>query len=434
MYNRVKLLIFTVLIIVFSTAAVSADSADTGWKGYGLYNLNKSQVSISNESDTVTVNGGNVSAIYEYTIKNNSGNNITVNFGYPDNDIYEFSVNDGSKFLSYKIRNTSYLKNNYGVENLQTPDDRWYLFNMVFTPDQTRTIKVSIKAAMKKAENDTYGLSFFTDRNYSYAIQSEKTKVTLKFDSFKPYDIFELEGIKQEEISDEGTVDLSYSGSYGSGASIGYQPVDKMAVEKLNASNYKKAKAIAKAFNDKNYKEALTLCKEYIPSVSILDPEQVKYVEAECQRLLGNNEEYLNTVEQLDISRLSPDRIRYKILLDRLSSYKAVKNDAGIKMILAEFIPETEQSNPYLYYWLGKNGYKLEESKQEDTGKANDSVNTVNAVSGKSFDILGAVIQFITILKNSRWTYAIFGLIVGFIIGRLTKRGRKRKSVYLFRD
>lgn len=434
MNNRVKLLIFTVLIIAMSASAVFADSSDTGWKGYGLYNLNKSKVSISSESDAVTVNGRNVSAIYEYTIKNNSGANITVNFGYPDNGIYKFSVHDGSKFLSYKTRNTLYLKNNYGVENLQTPDGRWYLFNMIFKPGQTRTIKVSIEAEMIKEKDDTYGLNFFKDRNFSYAIPSEKTKLTLKLDNFKPYDIFELYGINKEDISDEGAVTLSYTGNYGSGASIGYQPVEKMAIDKLDTSPYKKAKAIAKAFNANKYQEALNLCNEYVPSVSSLDPEQVEYVKAECQRLLGNIEEYLKTIEQLDISRLYPGRIRYKLLLDRLEAYNAVNNDEGINTILMELIPETEQSYPYLNYWLDQNGYKLAESKQEDTDIANGSDNAANTASNKSFDILGAIIQFITILKESRWTYAISGLMVGFIIGRLTKKNKKRQSVYLFRN
>jgi hypothetical protein len=81
MYNGIKKLIFTVLIVVMSTSLIYADRVDTGWKGYGLYNLNKSEVSILNEQDTVTINGGNASAVYEYTIKNNSTNDITVNFG-----------------------------------------------------------------------------------------------------------------------------------------------------------------------------------------------------------------------------------------------------------------------------------------------------------------------------------------------------------------
>ena len=436
MYNRIKLLIFTVLIVVMSATAVYSDSVDTGWKGYGLYNLNKSEVSISNESDTVTINGANAFAVYEYTIKNNSEKSITVNFGYPDNSIYKFSVSDGSKFLSYKTRDTAYLKNNYGAENLQTPEGRWYLFNMAFTPGQTRTIKVSIEAAIKKAENDTYSLSFFKDRDYSYAIPSEKTKLNLKLDNFKPYNIFEIQGIKQEEISTEGTVTLSNTGSYGSGASMRYQPVEKMALERLNTSSYKKPKAIFKAFNAKDYKGALTLCDEYIsaPSDNNMNLEQVKYVKAECSRLLNKNEEYISTVEQLDISKLYPGRIRYKVLLDRLAAYKATNNDEGIDMILKELIPETQQSYPYLYYWLNQNDYKLAESEQKDTDTATVSNNAINAVSGKGLDILGVIIAVLTALRESRWTYTILGLLVGFIIGRLTKRGKKRKSTYLFRD
>jgi hypothetical protein len=312
MYKRIKLVIITLLVAVMSATTISAESADAGWKGYGLYNLSKSEVSIINESDNITIIGGNVVAVYEYTIKNNSRESITANFGYPDNSIYEFSIHDGSKFLNYKTRDTSYLKSNYGVQNLETPDGRWYLFNMVFAPDQTRTIKVSIKTGMKKGENATYVLNFFKDRSNSYAITSEKTKFSLKFDSFKPYNIFELDGIKPEQLSAEGTATISYSGSYGSGVSIKYQPVDEMAAGRLNTSDYKKPKAIYKAFNAKNYDEALTLCNEYInsPSDKNLSLEQVKYVKAESTRLKGNNKEYLGLADQLDISKLYPGRIK----------------------------------------------------------------------------------------------------------------------------
>ncbi len=436
MYNRIKLLIFTFLIVIMSAAVTYADSTDTGWKGYGPYNLGKSEVSITNELDNVTINGGNVIAVYEYTIKNNSGKNITVNFGYPDNGIYKFSVNDGSKFLSYKTRDTSYLKSNYGVQNLQAPDGRWYLFNMVFTPDQTRTIKVSIEAEMKKAENNTYGLNFFKDRSYSYAIPSEKVKLNLKFAGFKPYDIFELEGIRPEQVSAEGAIELSYSGSYGSGVSINYQPVDKMAAARLNTSAYKKPKAIYKAFNSKQYDEASTLCDEYInsPSDKNLSLEQVKYIKAESSRLKGNSEEYTSLIELLDLSKLYPGRMKYKVMLDKLEAYDAMNNDEAINKILKELLPETQQSYPYLYYWLNQNGYKLTENQQPNADIATHSNSTVKSNSGKGFDILGAALKFLTAIRESKWTYTILGLLVGFILGRITKRSKKHKSVYLFRD
>lgn len=437
MYKKIRLLIFTILILAMSATVLYADRVDTGWKGYGLYNLSKSEVSISNESDTVTINGGNVAAVYEYTIKNDSGKNITVNFGYPDNGINKFSVNDGSKFINYKTRDTSYLKSNYGVQNLQTPDGTWYLFNMTFSPGQTRTIKVSIQAEMKKEENDTYSLSFFKDRSYSYAITSEKAELILKFDDFKPYNIFELDGIKPEEISAEGAVTLSYGGSNGSSASIKYQPVDKMAIDRVNASTYKKPKAIVKAFNAKSYNEAFTLCNEYIssPGDSRLNLEQVKYIKAESMRLQNNYEEYISLVEQLDVSKLYPGRIKYKVLLDKLTVYDAMNNDKAIDEILKELIPETQQGYPYLHYWLNQNGYKLAEDEQQLTDTAIHNDNTVKSNTGKGFDFLGASIKFLTAIKESKWVYAFLGLLVGFILGRMTKRGKKRKkSIYLFRD
>jgi len=430
----IKFLVLAVLVMIMLTAAAYADSVDTGWKGYGLYNFNKSDVSISNESDNITINGEKVTAVYEYTIKSNADKDIAVNFGIPDNGIVKFSIYDGSKYLNYKTRNTSYLKSTYGVENLQTPEVRWYLFTMVFTPGQTRSISVSIEAQMKKAENDTYGLSFFKDRGYSYAINSEKTWMTLNLPDFKPYYIYELEGVNEEQISNDGVATLSFSGDYGNGIFLRYQPIDKMALDSLGKSAYKKPKSIVKAFNEKKYEEALNLCNEYIssPTDSSLNLEQVKFIKAECMRLSGNYAEYLSTVEQLDISRLYPGRIRFKILHDRLIAYKNTGNAEGVNTILKELIPETQQIYPFLYHWLDRNGYRLEEAEPdaEDAASQNNQVSTKN----KGFDVLGAVIDFFTFVTESRWTYVLLGFIAGFIIGRLTKRRKKSRSVYLFRD
>lgn len=436
MNNKLKLLLFTVLTIIVSTTVIYADSYDTGWRGFGLYNLNESEVTISNESDTVTINGGYVSAVYEYTITCNSDKSITANFGYPDNRIYKFSVHDGSKFLNYKTRNTDYLRINYGADNLQTPEGRWYLVNMAFSPGQTRTIKVTIEAEMKKEENDTYVLNFFKDRNYSYAMPSEKTWLTLKLTDFKPYNIFELEGIKQEEISADGTYTISYSGDYGNGFSLRYQPIDKMILDKLSASAYKKPKAIAKAFNEKKYEEALTLCDEYLgsPADSNLSLEQVQLVKVECIRLLGNNQEYISAVEQLDITKLYPGRIRYKVLTDRIEAYDSIGNDEGMDMILKELIPEIQSGYPYLYHWMNKKGYKLKEPEKETVDIVTHTDKIANEDSGKGFDILGASLAFFTLVIESRWTYVIIGFLLGFLIGRLTKKRKKNKSVYLFRD
>lgn len=435
MQYKLRTLIFTVLVMVMTATAVAADTADTGWKGYGLYNLNKSQVVITNESDNVTIDGGNVSAVYEYTISNTSGKSITVNFGYPDNGIYKFSINDGTKLLSYKTRDVSYLKANYGVQNLSTPDGRWYLFNMAFEPGQTRTIKVAIDSAIKKDANDTYSLSFFKDRSFSYAITGEKTGLNVEFADFKPYYISELEGIKPEDVSAKGEVQLSYGGSNGSGASLKYHPTDKMAIERLNASEYKKPKAIAKAFGNGKYEEALGLCDEYIkaPSDNNLNIEQVKYIRVECLRLAGKYEEYLKAVEEINTSKLYPARLGYKIAYDRLEAYNAVNDDNGIDNVLATLIPDTEKNYPYLSFWLIQNGYQL--NQQEATGTPTVTpVSAKPAKTGKGFDVLGAALSFFTLLRDSRWTYGLLGLLVGFLIGRLTKRNKRKGPVYMFRD
>ena len=207
-------------------------------------------------------------------------------------------------------------------------------------------------------------------------------------------------------------------------------------MDKLSASVYKAPKAIAKAFNDKQYEEALSLCNEYLeaPADKDLSPEQVHLVRAECIRLLGNNHEYISASEQLDITKLYPSRIRYKVLTDRILAYASIGNDEGIHMILKELIPEIQNSYPYLYNWMNKKGYKLKDPEEETVDIVTHADNLPNVDSNKGFDILGTSLEVFTAVRESRWTYVILGFLLGFLIGRLTKKRKKNKSVYLFRD
>ncbi|MGE5633500.1 MAG: hypothetical protein ACM3TR_20735 [Caulobacteraceae bacterium] len=426
-------LVFLVLLLCFSV--VYGDNTESGWKGYGLYRLTDSKTSVLDESDTVTVAGNQVTAVYEYTIKNDSTDENVVNFGYPDNGIYEFSVHDGSKYIKYKSRGMDYLKNNYRVENLKTTVDRWFLFSMVFEPGQSRHIKVTIKAEIKKAGNDTYSLNIFKDRGYPYAILGGKVNYRLSIADFKPYDIVSLEGVKPEQITDKGEINLSYSGSYGSGAVIGYQPVDKMAIDKLAASSYKKPKAISKAFLDKKYNDAITYCNEYInaPSDKNLSTEQVKFIKAESLRLSGRGDEYLQALGEIDVQKLYPGRIRYKIAVDKLGLYDSRNNKDEMNKLLAELIPETKSSYPYMFYWLSSKGYNVEEAQNNaDILTHSDKLGELGKKA--SMNIPGMVLGLFASMRKSWITYIIIGFILGFLTGRITKRNKKKKSVYMFRN
>lgn len=163
---RKKPLVFMLLILLLCATSIYGDNTDSGWKGYGLYNLSESGITVTNESDTVKISGSNLEASYEYRVSNDSGKEIVASLGIPDDGISKFGIYDGSKYLRYWKRSDAYVKDNYDLKNLQDNKNGWYIFNMVFSPGQSRTIKVSISAEMKKAENDTYGIGIFKDRSY----------------------------------------------------------------------------------------------------------------------------------------------------------------------------------------------------------------------------------------------------------------------------
>lgn len=433
---RNRTLVLLMFVLISCIGRVYGDNADSGWKGYGLYNLSKSGITVVNESDTVKISGADVEAVYEYTIKNDSNRDIVASLGIPNNDISKFSIHDGSKYLRYWKTNAGYVKDNYGLEDLQNYKNGWYIFNMVFAPEQARTIKVSIEAEMKKAENDTYSVGIFKDRSYPYTALSQKVSYRLNFEDFRPYNVVSIEGLQPEQVSYEsGEINLSYEGNYGGGALITYQPVDKMTVDKLGASAYKKPKAIAKAFLGGNYQDAITYCDEYMesPSDKNLSIEQVKFIKAESLRLSGKKQEYLEALNDIDTAKLYPGRIRYKLLLDRLETYDSLNNSEEMNKILEELIPETKGSYPYLFYWLDSNGYKLQE-EQVDPGLVTYAEKTAGAKSKGSFNIPEIALKLLESIGKSRITYIVVGFAAGFVVGRLTKRRRRRRSVYMFRN
>lgn len=431
-----KLLVLVLLILMLGITSIYADSADSGWKGYGLYNLSKSGITVTNEIDTVKIAGSNVEAVYEYTIRNDSGREIVASLGIPDNGLNKFSIYDGSKYLKYWKTNVGYVKDNFGLDNLQDKKNGWYIFNMVFSTGQSRTIKISISAEMKMAENDTYDIGIFKDRSYPYTILSERTSYILTFDNFRPYNIVNVEGLQPEQISNEGEVSLSHEGNYGGGGLITYQPIDKMAADKLGASSYKKPKTIVRAFEAGNYRDVVNYCNEYIeaPADKNLTIEQVEYIRAESLRLLGMKDEYLQALNDIDTAKLYPGRIRYKLLVDKLELYDSQSNNEEINKILSEMIPETRDSYPYMFYWLESNGYKLEE-EPKDPGLTTHTEKTGELTNKRSFNIPGIILKLFNSARKSWISYLVIGFIIGFIVGRISKKSnRRRRSIYMYRN
>lgn len=432
---RRRLLILVLLAFILNIALVYADNNDSGWKGYGLYNLSKSGVTITNESDMVKISGSNVEAVYEYTIRNDSDKEIVASLGIPDNGTSKFSVHDGSKYLKYWKTSDDYVKKNYGVEKLPDHKSGWHIFNMVFSKGQSRTIRISISAEIVAADNDTYAISIFKDRSYPYTILSEKINYRLIFEDFRPYNIVAIEGFQPDVITDEGDINLSYVGNYGGGGQIIYQPIDKMAAERLGTSAYKKPKAILKDFIAKNYQRTIDQCNEYIeaPADKNLSVEQIKYIKAESYRLSGMKNEYLQTLDEIDTAKLYPGRIRYKLLIDKLELYDSAGNKDGINSILKEMIPEIKVSYPYMLHWLDSNGYKLEEDK-EDPLLSTHTENTEELKNKGSVNIPEVLLKIAGIIRDSWISYLVIGFILGFIVGRISKRKKRRRSVYMFRD
>jgi hypothetical protein len=96
-------------------------------------------------------------------------------------------------------------------------------------------------------------------------------------------------------------------------------------------------------------------------------------------------------------------------------------------------IPEIKVSYPYMLHWLDSNGYKLEEDK-EDPLLSTHTENTEELKNKGSVNIPEVLLKIAGIIRDSWISYLVIGFILGFIVGRISKRKKRRRSVYMFRD
>ncbi len=428
MKKKMYAAVLLVACMLFALSASVYGDDPEGYNHYGVYNLKNLNIEVAAGSETVTVSQDQVRTVYEYTILNKDSTAVEAVFGVPDSGIHRFVPTvDGSQ-VKYRTRDEAYLQRNYGVQGIEPEKKLWFLFNVNIGAGEARTFKIDLSAAVPQDKDNSYTLKLLEGRGYAGVIKGTRLPFKLAAEAFRPYDLIALEGLPYEHFSDTGEVNLTMEGQ--SGITVRYQPVEKLLYGKLLASVYKKPKAIARAVVGKKFTEASVLCDEYLaaPLDAKLEPEQVRMAQAEALRLGGDYIGYLEKLEDLDLTKVYPDRMRYKTAFDKIQYYDTIANAAALEEAVKALYSEVKGA--YLGFWLESNGYIREESKPAvpapSAAEPKDSDRKPNPFAAMARTFSGFKYQGTVLL--------VLGFALGFIVGRMSRKKRRSRSMYLFRD
>jgi hypothetical protein len=430
-YHASKMFLVFILMMTMS-AAVFADPME-GWKGYGLYPIGGTGVTIVREEVSISTHMDKLSYSSKITIRNNGTGNVKAAIGMPVQGIEKIDLNEKNTKYKYKKRTIGSLQNEFNIQDRLPQEESWYVFTIALKGGETKLLDLSFDTVTQEDEQNTYSFTYFNDRNLGFFNHADKSSLYIDISNFKPYNLIELEGLNAGQIGIKGDAFIKKNSSNVSTVYIKYTDIDKAALGKLQVSAMYKTKDIASNFLADNYSKAIMLCDEYAqnPLDSQISAEQIQYIKAESQRRLGYEDKYLTAVENMDYSRLYPSELKYKILYDRMNLY--IENQQKEKLVAAykELEEDASPHAKYLVDWMNSHTvFNPADNKIQNVFnplQGDGSSNTARA--SKLQQIYKQVMDY------SYTPYILFA--AGIILGLLLKRGRakkkRRKSMYLFR-
>jgi hypothetical protein len=430
--NKIKIIIILVLVLSVSFASVVYSDTADGWKGYGLYNINDSKITMINEDVNIELLNDRLAYTGEFLIRNYSSAVVKATVGMPVQGIDKITLLEKNTVIKWKKRSFSSMQNEFGVDNGIPKEEFWYVFNITLNPGETKLLNMNLEAAQLK-EEDGYSFTYYNDRKLGFSNYMEKTSLYIKMANFQPYNVLSVQGFDPSLMGIKGDVILKTTEDDTNIVSIKYMDITKALTDKFLGSALYKPKEIAQVFLGKNYTKASTLCDEYLknPIDSAITVEEILFIKAESMRRLQSYDKYLSIVENMDYSKLYPLELKNKIQMDRMTVYMEQKNNDKLLSLYNELEKDTSESTQILKTWiknssiygtslLSKDNLIEEIKKEENSTKQNST----------KFE------QWYEKSMEYKYTPIIIfaaGLFLGLILRMSRSKKRRKKSNYIYR-
>lgn len=429
--SKIKLSI--ILVMAFAlifTSAVYSDSKD-GWKGYGLYNISGSKVTIINEDVSIELNKDKLAYKGEFLISNYSTDVVRASMGIPAQGIEKVTFKEKNNTIKWKKRSYASMQNEFNIESRTPHEEYWYVISLTLNPGETKLLNIDFDAFQLQEEQDSYTITYFNDRKLGFSNQVEKSSLYINMLDFQPYNIVDLIGVAPSQMGIKG--DIVLKGDNIDAVSIKYKDVAKAVTDKLLSSAMYKPREIALAFNAKNYTKASSLCDDYIknPNDTQISMEVMQYIKAESLRRLHNNDKYLSLVEGMDYSKLYPIELKNKILMDRMAIYLEQQNQEKLFNLYKEMEEDPSKSAGILKNWTENSSiFGAVQLNKENLFKQ------IQQVEEKAEQSKSKLEQWYNKVWAYKYTPALLfaaGVILGFFLRNLKFKRKKKKSMYIYR-
>ncbi|OGO79046.1 MAG: hypothetical protein A2Y23_14485 [Clostridiales bacterium GWB2_37_7] len=429
--GKIKLILVLVLTLTFIfTTAVYSVSED-GWKGYGLFNISGSTITLINEDVSVELQNDKLGYNGEVLIRNYSNKIAYASLGMPSQGIEKITFMEKNSTLKWKKRSYGSLQNEFNIDDRTPKEDFWYVINLTLNPGETKLLNVKLEAVQLQEDQSSYIFTYFNDRKLGFSNQAEKSSLYISMMDFQPYNILALQGIEPNQIGIKGDIVLKADNI--DTVSIKYMNVTKAVMDRLQSSAMYMPRQIALAFNSKNYNKASSLSDEYIknPNDSEISVELIQFIKAESLRRLQNNDKYLSIIEGIDYSKLYPLELKNKIIMDRMSIYLEQQNQEKLFNLYKELEEDTSESARILKNWVENSSVFGAVQINKD-----NLFNEIQQVEEKAEQPKFKIEQWYNLALAYKYAPAIIfgaGLLVGIILSRLRFKRKKKKSMYIYR-
>lgn len=426
------LLTFTLFGIFFT---VLAENGQIVWNGYDLEVLNTYDAQFVGQNSTIEIYEDKLIYSGEYIIKNKVDKTLEVILGLPSNNLENIQIIDKGNALKYYKRNGSYIEEKYPSE-VFPKSEKWHTSSLWLKNDETRIINLRYESKLTNNSKGVFSIRF--NRNKGL-INSEASMIVLILNNFYPYNVLDTTGAAAEKTLFSGNNQLILEMNKNSEIfGLDYELVDKLSIDRLDFSANKKLKNIANSFRNKDYDVVNALCDEYVnnPGDPSFDTIQVKYVKAEAYRKRADFQKYIEGIKSLDFDRLYPNRLKYKILYDLDKILEGKSQDSQILGIMKLIQAKAFDDNEYIDKWMRDSDKDyMDVNLKIDTSSSNKTTNEEENLVIKTIYLLKLenVINRIAEFKYLRFIVIIMVFMLGYYLGRRTKKRKNTVSYYTFK-